>query len=594
MDRALPVLIVHRCAGEDEGRAVCTEAHQLVTSQPAYLLAAGGEDRAEGVRVLLRHLVDTLRARFDRVLLVEVWAALDVLPDSVDPFNRRPGFTLYCSADEGASETAEALKEALEGIEVEELEAEVTCVVTPTPAPPGLPPLLSAEATEGACVLGLAVDAIFLNPARGEFYPVLRRRLRDAFAPALAEAAFAFARRTRLDPPHADVLGRRHLEEAADETDRRLAEAAASFDFLLQATPVNAEAAWAAFRSLDCERAPELIYRPLTFDPDRLRRRLFTLPLERIEDPLLEGLFRERRDEIEEQIRLILDRNSTHFLYGSLRLYGEPDEALLALAHALLARLPAHEAQGEAVVGATVFVARTEEELAYYRARHAAFAAVVQVRDDLASGVMVSKGDVLVAQHLNTAEARVEALIAHEVGTHVLTYYNGGAQPLRLLRNGLAGYEVLQEGLAVLAEHLVGGLDAGRLRVLAARVVGAHAMAKGASFVEVYRLLARTHGFGPRAAFTVTLRLFRGGGLMKDMVYLRGLRDLLAHLAGGGALEPLFVGKIALRHADTMAALQRRGLLHAPPLLPRHLHRDDVQARLARVRQGMTVLDLMT
>ncbi|MDX1420337.1 MAG: DUF1704 domain-containing protein [Rubricoccaceae bacterium] len=593
LDRALPVLVVHRCADDAARRAICTEAHQLATSQPAYLLVGGGRAAHAGMQSLLRRLADALCARVGGLLLLELWTALDELEDDVDPFNRRPGFTLYTPA-EGAPENAvEALCLALEGVEVGDLTAEVTRLVTPEPAPPGLPPLLGPDAPEEVRRLGLAVDAVFLNPVVDEFYPVLLRRIRDALAPALAEAAFAFTRhRTRLDPPSPDALGRRHLTEAAAAVDRGLAAAAASFDFLLQVTPVNAAAAWQAFKSLDGERAPELLYRPLTFAPDRLRRHLYGLPLDAVEDPLLAGLFRERRDEIVEQVRLILDRGTGHFLYGSLRLYGAPDDDLVALARALLDRHPRPDRRGEAFAGATVFSARAEDELAYYRERHPAFGAVVQVRDDITSGVMVSKGDLLVAQRLNTPERRVEALVAHEVGTHVVTYYNGAAQPLQLLRDGLADYEDLQEGLAVLAEYLVGGLSPSRLRTLAARVLAVQALADGASFVEVHRLLTRAHGFKPRSAFTVTVRVFRGGGLAKDMVYLRGLRDLLAFLGDGGALEPLYTGKIALRHAPAVATLQRRGLLHPPPLLPRHLHDPAVQDRLARIRGGLSVLDL--
>ena len=83
-----------------------------------------------------------------------------------------------------------------------------------------------------------------------------------------------------------------------------------------------------------------------------------------------------------------------------------------------------------------------------------------------------------------------------------------------------------------------------RLRILAARVIGAHQMMDGASFVDVFRSLSR-FGFSPRASFNVTLRLYRGGGYTKDLIYLRGLLGLLEYLAAGGALAPLFVGLVA-------------------------------------------------
>ena len=45
--------------------------------------------------------------------------------------------------------------------------------------------------------------------------------------------------------------------------------------------------------------------------------------------------------------------------------------------------------------------------------------------------------------------------------------------PLSSWPSALPSYEETQEGLAVLAEYVVGGLDPRRMRVLAARVVAA-------------------------------------------------------------------------------------------------------------------------
>ena len=88
----------------------------------------------------------------------------------------------------------------------------------------------------------------------------------------------------------------------------------------------------------------------------------------------------------------------------------------------------------------------------------------------------------------------IEALLHHEVGTHVVTHVNGAHQPLHILASGLAGHDETQEGLAVLAEHLVGGLTAGRLRQLAARVVAVHQMVERASFEDVHaELVSRRH-----------------------------------------------------------------------------------------------------
>ena len=66
---------------------------------------------------------------------------------------------------------------------------------------------------------------------------------------------------------------------------------------------------------------------------------------------------------------------------------------------------------------------------------------------------MVSNGDVLlIGPEPGCRPARAEALLHHEVGTHVVTHVNGAHQPLQVLAVGLAGHDETQEGLAVLAE----------------------------------------------------------------------------------------------------------------------------------------------
>ena len=585
VDHAVPVLAVHRSGArpdDDDLRAAAEEAHRLVTTQPAYVVASGAE--AGGV---VEAVAAALVEASGDLLVVEVWAPLHEShrPDDPDPFHRRPGFTIYTAANGPSAGTVEALCDALSGVEIAEQGADVTHIETTAVAPPGLEPLRLG----GAVHVGLAVDAVFHNAREGEFYPRVLDRVRAALAPALREAVAEAA-----DVPAA-ALGRSRLEPAAVSVDRGLSAVSAQYGFLLQVTPINGDAAWEAFRAGRCERAPELLYRPLTFDPDAVRRDLFALPLDAVEDVTVQALLRECRDETEAHVRMILDVGTPQFLPGSLRAYGAPDDGLVALACDVIGLLNARPAptEGGAVVGATAFAAAARAELEHYHAQSDLVPVEVEVRDDIPGSLMVSSGRLLVGSATQLDAERVDALLAHEIGTHVLTYANGRAQPLGQLRDGLAGYQDLQEGLAVLAEWLVGGLTAGRFRTLAARVLGADALVQGADFVETFRLLVDTAGLGDRAAFVVALRLYRGGGLTKDMVYLRGLRDLLAHLERGGPFWPLFVGKLALRHLPAIEALAARGVLRPAPLRPRYADDPDALARLDRAGRGLSVLDLL-
>jgi uncharacterized protein (TIGR02421 family) len=267
----------------------------------------------------------------------------------------------------------------------------------------------------------------------------------------------------------------------------------------------------------------------------------------------------------------------------------------LHTAQDLLHRLPprSRDDSQEGQLDAKAFAERANREIDYYRQSYPALSAQVFIRDDINAGLMVSHGNLLIGKQTRIPARRAEPLLHHELGTHMLTYFNGLAQPLQQLHAGLAGYEELQEGLAVLAEHLGGNLSRPRMRLLAGRVVAAHMLTDGASFSETFASLTNTYQFDQRTAFTITMRIYRGGGLTKDAVYLRGLLRVLDYLKNGGELAPLFVGKIAAAHIPIIRELQWRNVLKPAPLQPRYMQAPQTTSRLENVRQGCTVLDLV-
>ena len=151
----------------------------------------------------------------------------------------------------------------------------------------------------------------------------------------------------------------------------------------------------------------------------------------------------------------------------------------------------------------------------------------------------------------------------------------------------------MQEGIAVLSEYLVGGLSLPRLRLLAGRVIAARCLIEGASFIQTFQILKETYAFTQRTAFTVTMRTYRSGGLTKDAVYLRGLIGLLDYLKKGGALEPLFVGKIAAEHIPIIQELQWRKVLKPAPLRPRYMENPSIEEKFNALRSETSVLGLI-
>jgi len=306
-------------------------------------------------------------------------------------------------------------------------------------------------------------------------------------------------------------------------------------------------------------------------------------------------VFRGKQEELAIKIAMIRDRNTPRFLHQSLQLFGGASDPLLKLARDMLERLPPQRARHKHAkpIGAEDFAERARHQFEAYRALLPEFSAKARVTGDVA-GVMVSRGKLLINKTLSLPAERVDALLAHEVGTHLVTYYNGRAQPFQQLYSGLAGYEELQEGLAVLAEYLVGGLSRGRIRQLAARVVAVRHLTDGASFVETFRALERDHGVPQQPAYSIVMRVYRGGGLTKDVIYLRGLQAILRYIGKGGDLEPLLVGKIAEEHIPLIRELQYRKVLKPAPIMPRYLRDPTCLARLKELRiPNINVLSLV-
>jgi uncharacterized protein (TIGR02421 family) len=556
-----------------------------------------------GFHASLSQLVDctvgTLAGLFGAFLIVEIWAAEHTHDAGEDPAELlRPRFRLLAPKDAGLDSFVGKFESALSKAKVSGHAAKVDVARTAKCWPRQFSPILPSERCGqlGCTRIGLEVAPIYRDRATGEPYPFVLRDLRRRLSHTLRRAFFEFSRtRTTHEPAHFHMLGRRAVVKAVWEVDRRLAEVSSSFDFLLQATPVNAHQAWTDFRKSRFEQVPVFHYRPLPVDPLVLKRRLYDTPVERVEDPTLSHLFREKLDELDRQITMLMEINKRTFVHDSIQMYGEIDDELTALANQLLYRLPSRSRDDSrgGHYDATKVAQLAQEEIDFYRKQWPEVDARVELRDDIASGLMTSRGSLLVNRRAQIPAGRAEALLQHEVGTHVLTYYNGRAQPFQQLYCGLAGYEALQEGLAVLSEYLVGGLSRPRVRMLAARVLAARHMVDGATFIETFRELDRTYDFERRTAFNTTLRVFRGGGLTKDVSYLRGLCQILEYLRKDDPFEPLLVGKIAVGHVGLIRELQYRGVLHKPPLQPRYMTRPDCLSKFEQLRNGMTVFDLI-
>lgn len=595
IDRQLPFLCVYRQPPEHEDAGT----ERLVQGEASYLVAPGSSSSQKSVANLVRKVVETLSSEFGAFLIVEIWAAPEggKANDPAVP-TVLPTFTIHAPESAKMNRSVEALERRLKRMKVLKQGVEVEVVRDGNFRPPKMPPLLSKkEARDLNCsFIGIAIPPVFRKPDSTAEFPLLARSLRHGLSLALRQTYYEFSRsRTTHRPPHYHALGRKAVVAAVWEIDRQLAAVSNQFDYLLQLTPVNPNGAWKQFQRERFETIPEFHYRPLPVDPALLKRELYKIPIERVEDPALQRLFQEKQEELELKLTMLRDRDTPRFLHESLQLFGGVNDDLLELAKDLLRQLSSKGGRERGQnINATEFAERAEAEFEFYRNVAPEFKAKAVVSPDV-SGLIVSRGKLLINAELSLPPSRVAALLAHEVGTHLLTYYNGRMQPFQQLYSGLAGYEELQEGLAVLSEYLVDGLSRSRMRQLAARVVAVRHLSEGASFVETFRTLDDEYGFTQRTAYNITMRVYRGGGLTKDAVYLRGLQAILAYVQKCGDLNPLLVGKMAVEHIPVIKELQYRKVLKPAALVPRYMQDAAAIERLDRLRgTNGSVMDLVS
>ena len=137
----------------------------------------------------------------------------------------------------------------------------------------------------------------------------------------------------------------------------------------------------------------------------------------------------------------------------------------------------------------------------------------------------------------------------------------------------------------------MGGLNRDRIRILAARVIAAENVAKGIPFTETFAQLIEKYHFKPEKSFHICMRVYRGGGLTKDAVYLKGFTHLIDYVKQKEELSPLLMGKIRQDYLPVVEELTHRGLLNPPPIKPRFLEKPFID-RLRFFNEGGNLFNI--
>jgi len=317
----------------------------------------------------------------------------------------------------------------------------------------------------------------------------------------------------------------------------------------------------------DLRYNPTFLYPEVSLDLEEAERKL-SKPVD--DDSALGQLLEKKRLELLKRITLLRARGNTENLSNASKdLYGIPSSALIraanaALHHRIACDLPPMEAD---LLSPETVKARFEEVLDRYSLHNWQ----VSIRARLVADCTVGGHHIYIREAARFEPQHVEALIAHEIETHVLTAENGDHQPYLILRRGCANYLDTQEGLAIFNQNRVLSAYHERRFNPPRNVLGLE-FGLVHSFAETRAFLAEELGYTPEKSLTQAISIKRGlndtsqhGGFTKSIVYFRGLRAIERFVEKGGDLRSLYRGKIALEDLGLIDEVED---IQPPLLLP--------------------------
>jgi uncharacterized protein (TIGR02421 family) len=323
--------------------------------------------------------------------------------------------------------------------------------------------------------------------------------------------------------------------------------------------PLNIESEKRQFYASKYNYEPNFKYPKLKFNGYKLHRLFFSQRLERIEDEDIRQLYEDIIYEYSGLIECIETINKGRkFYYNSLKSFGTPTEKDLDNAKFIL-RFDDGDFDEEMLPLYNVHDAK--EYFEDFSKRYD-FDYNIKLSTNISAAAMVqnSAQTLVLRKNHKFSKNQLKVLANHEIGVHLVTTFNAVNQPLQIFSNGFPNNVETQEGLAVYSEYMSGCLTLTRLKELAYRAIAVDSLIKGYSFSDTFDLLFSHYKLERNKAFSITLRVHRGGGFTKDQLYLAGLIKVYKYAKQGKDLNPLLTGKVSLEYLPTIKKLQVLGL----------------------------------
>lgn len=418
------------------------------------------------------------------------------------------------------------------------------------------------ENFEHTLVLATEVKKVFMNELTGEVYPLLVQSIAKSLKNCIINNSQHYINRlSNFNVKKKSSLLRGGLQPELIKLDKSLYRIAKNFEILGYINPVNIEQEKKKFFKSGFTKNPEFRYKQLRLDPHAFKAKMYQLDVDSIEDIHVRQIYVDIIKAYSDKVEMLSTIGTEKFLYNSLRYFGEPSKKDIANANFLLYcdELPQFEDESK-LSSEEVTKAFIEEGEKY------GFKFKVGIDSNIPSDAVVinSKQTVLLKKGAVFTPSRINALLNHEIGVHMVTTQNAQLQPLKMLSLGLPKNTFTQEGLAIMSELKSGCLTISRLKELALRVLAVDSLTQGNDFTTTFRLLKETKSISDEKLYYLVTRVYRGGGFTKDFLYLSGFRRILRLESNGINLDNLFLGKTSESYLSLLNELVDRGYLNKP------------------------------
>lgn len=335
------------------------------------------------------------------------------------------------------------------------------------------------------------------------------------------------------------------------QIDQKLLQIDSKIKLLYHLRPTNLESEREKFFA-NPDNNPQFEYPELKFDPIELVDELQKIKLD---DSTLGAIFKKKKAEISNKIRLLEQLGEEDFTETSIKLFGKPNVDDVKYCQELIRNCDLSQIKGDKLIySAEEVKEKFEQVFEKYGLKHWA----VKIKDSMVSDCVAGKNNRLfVKAKAQFSRERIESLIVHEIETHILTAENGKMQPYEIFNRGLANYLKTQEGLAMWnVEKQTQIPFTKNFKALNHVITIYNCLEK--SFVDAYREALKL-GLTKEDAFRSCLKAKRGfydtgekGAFTKDYIYFKGYFQIKEFVENGGQIKDLYIGKMDIDDLETV------------------------------------------